>query len=430
MSNKRIKNGWAFYDWANSVYSLVIATAIFPIYFSSISPEILSLAGYDFESAALYSYSLAAAFIVVAILSPVLSGIADYSGNKKLFMQIFAYLGSASCLSLYFFNDSNIFFGLTMSALASIGFWGSLVFYNAFLPEIAKPEEQDALSAKGFSLGYIGSSLLLIFNLLMITFPESFGISDAGQASRISFLTVAIWWAGFAQITFRRLPRLPTNINNRKPKESGYLWRGFRELKKVALHVNQDSNLRKYLYAFFFFSTGVQTIILLASLFGNNELGMESGKLIATILIIQFVGIAGAQLFAFLSRKMGNLQSLKISIAIWAFICVLAFLLDKNDPMVEYKFYGVGALVGLVMGGIQAIGRSTYSKLLPETDSHASFFSFYDVTEKIAIVFGTVIYGYLIQITGDMKASALSLSIFFVIGFFQILRIKKTKNVY
>jgi UMF1 family MFS transporter len=231
MSSKRIKNGWAFYDWANSVYSLVIATAIFPIYFSSISPEILSLAGYDFESAALYSYSLAAAFIVVAILSPVLSGIADYSGNKKLFMQIFAYLGSASCLSLYFFNDSNIFFGLTMSALASIGFWGSLVFYNAFLPEIAKPEEQDALSAKGFSLGYIGSSLLLIFNLLMITFPESFGISDAGQASRISFLTVAIWWAGFAQITFRRLPRLPTNINNRKPKESGYLWRGFRELK-------------------------------------------------------------------------------------------------------------------------------------------------------------------------------------------------------
>ena len=427
MSSKRIKNGWAFYDWANSVYSLVIATAIFPIYFTSISPEVLSLAGYDFESAALYSYSLAAAFIVVAILSPILSGIADYSGNKKLFMQIFTYIGSASCLSLYFFDESNIFFGLTMSVLAGIGFWGSLVFYNAYLPEIAKLGEQDALSAKGFSLGYIGSSLLLIFNLVIITFPEKFGISDAAQATRISFLTVAIWWAGFAQITFKRLP---TNINNRKPKESGYLWRGFRELKKVALHVNQDANLRKYLYSFFFFSTGVQTIILLAGLFGSNELGMESGKLIATILIIQFVGIAGAQLFSFLSQRFGNLQSLKISIAIWAFICILAFLLDKNDPLVEYKFYGVGALVGLVMGGIQAISRSTYSKLLPETDSHASFFSFYDVSEKIAIVFGTVIYGYLIQITGDMKASALSLSVFFVIGFFQILRIKKTKNVY
>jgi UMF1 family MFS transporter len=427
MSSKRIKNGWAFYDWANSVYSLVISTAIFPIYFNSVSPEKLALFGINYESAALYSYSLSAAFIVVAILSPILSGIADYSGNKKLFMQIFAYIGSASCLSLYFFDESNIFFGLTMSALASIGFWGSLVFYNAFLPEIAKPEEQDALSAKGFSLGYIGSSLLLIFNLLMITFPDSFGLTDAGQATKISFLMVGFWWAGFAQVTFRRLP---ANINNRKPKESGYLWRGFRELKKVALHVNGDSNLRKYLYAFFFFSTGVQTIILLASLFGDNELGMESGKLIATILIIQFVGIGGAHLFSFLSKKFGNLQSLKISISIWAVICVLAYLLDKADPLVEFKFYGVGALVGLVMGGIQAIGRSTYSKLLPETDSHASFFSFYDVTEKIAIIFGTVTYGYLIQITGDMKASALSLSAFFILAFVQILRIKKTKNVY
>ncbi len=427
MSSKRIKNGWAFYDWANSVYSLVISTAIFPIYFNSVSPEKLALFGINYESAALYSYSLSAAFIVVALLSPILSGIADYSGNKKLFMQIFAYIGSASCLSLYFFDASNIFFGLTMSALASIGFWGSLVFYNAFLPEIAKPEEQDALSAKGFSLGYIGSSLLLIFNLLMITFPESFGLTDAGQATKISFLMVGLWWAGFAQVTFRRLPN---NINNRKPKESGYLWRGFRELKKVALHVNQDSNLRKYLYAFFFFSTGVQTIILLASLFGDNELGMESGKLIATILIIQFVGIGGAHLFSFLSKKFGNLQSLKISISIWAVICVLAYLLDKADPFVEYKFYGVGALVGLVMGGIQAIGRSTYSKLLPVTDSHASFFSFYDVTEKIAIIFGTITYGYLIQITGDMKASALSLSAFFILAFVQILRIKKTKNVY
>lgn len=427
MTTKRIQFGWAFYDWANSVYSLVISTAVFPIYFAAVSPERIELFGSDFESTALYSYSLSFSFVLVALLSPFLSGIADYSGNKKNFLKVFAFMGSLACMALYFFNDDNIYFGIGFSVIASVGFWGSLVFYNAFLPEIAKPDEQDALSAKGFTLGYIGSATLLILNLTMITLPETFGFADTGAATRFSFLLTGIWWIGFAQITFRRLP---LNVHHRKPKEKGYLFQGFRELRSVINLVSADARLKVFLYSFFFFSVGVQTIILLASLFGSQELGLDTTKLIATILIIQFVGIGGANLFAWIARKYGNILSLKISIVIWALICVLAYLLEKADPLVEYKFYGVGALVGLVMGGIQSVGRSTYSKLLPETKSTASFFSFYDVNEKVAIICGTFVYGYLIELTGDMKASALAMSLFFIIGFLQLLRLKRSTWVY
>ena len=424
--NKRIKNGWAFYDWANSVYSLVISTAVFPIYYSSVAPETVDVFGTDRPSSALYSYTLSISFALVAILSPFLSGIADYTGKKKRFLQGFCYLGAAACASLYFFDGDNLWFGLSMSVLASLGFWGSIVYYNSFLPEIAPPEEQDRLSAKGFSLGYIGSALLLIFNLAMITFPETFGLEDKGQASRISFLTVGIWWAGFAQITFARLP---DNIYHRKPGER-YIWKGFQELRKVWIELKDLRALRRFLYSFFFFSTGVQTVILLASIFGEKELGLATGKLIGTILIIQFVGIAGAYLFSWISKMKGNFMSLKISIIIWTAVCITAYTLSKHDPFVEYKFYIIGAAVGLVMGGIQSISRSTYSKLLPETMSHASFFSFYDVTEKIAIILGTFVYGYLIELTGDMKMSALALSGFFILGYLLLLRVDKSKLVY
>lgn len=430
--NKKSKNAWAFYDWANSVYSLVISTAIFPNYFAAVTESYyggsdIPFLGMEIPGSSLYSYSLSFSFILVAIISPFLSGIADHTGSKKSFLRFFANLGAISCGALYFFDGSNLWLGLSASILASVGFWGSLVFYNAFLPEVAKPEEQDSLSAKGFSLGYIGSSILLIANLIMIQKPELVGLADAGEASRWSFLLVAIWWAGFTHLCLRGLP---TNPNKRKPSKH-YIFSGFKELRQVLNELKELKALRRFLYSFFAFSMGVQTVILLASLYGKAELGMEVGQLIGTILIIQFVGIAGAYLFSYISKKMGNKQSLKISIFIWGLLCFAAYSLSGDDPNVAYKFYALGGMVGLVMGGIQAISRSTYSKLLPdETKSHASFFSFYDVTEKLAIVLGTFSYGYLIFLTGSMRMSALALSIFFVIGFLLIMRMPKSKHVY
>lgn len=427
MTTKRMQFGWAFYDWANSVYSLVIATAIFPIYFAAVSPEEIVFMGKSYPSEALYSYTLAFSFVIVALLSPVLSGVADYTGNKRWFLRFFAYMGSIACMGMYFFDESNVYLGLGLSIIASIGFWSSIVFYNAYLPEVAKPEEQDAVSARGFTLGYIGSALLLIVNLVMISFPEMFGFADEGAATRFSFLTTGIWWLGFTQFS---VTRLPVNIHNRTPDRRAILMHGFKELKAVIDIVKKDQSLKVYLYSFFFFSVGVQTIILLAGLFGSEELGLESTKLIATILIIQFLGIAGANLFAWVARKYGNLLSLKISIFIWVIICLLAYILDNNDPLVEYKFYFIGGLVGLVMGGIQSVSRSTFSKLLPETQSTASFFSFYDVTEKIAVICGTFVFGYLIELTGDMRLSALALSVFFVLGFTNLMRLRKGTWVY
>jgi UMF1 family MFS transporter len=429
MRNRKTQNAWAFYDWANSVYSLVISTAVFPIYFESATVaqgrEMVTILGFEARNTVIYSYSLSLSFLLVAIMSPLLSGIADYTGKKKRFLQFFCYLGAISCSGLFFFYGRNIYYGLGLSVLASIGFWGSLVFYNAFLPEVAKPEEQDRLSARGFALGYAGAALLLILNLMMIQMPDVFGLADSGAASRWSFLMVGIWWAGFAQISFRRLP---DNPYHRKPGKRWFL-KGYEELLKVGRHMRKLKSLRRFLYSFFMYSIGVQTVMYLASLFGKTELGLETSTLIMTILIIQFVGIAGSFLFSFIARKLGNLQALKISIVIWAFICYFAYTMSATDPNVVYKFYFIGGMVGLVMGGIQAISRSTFSKMLPKTHSHASFFSFYDVSEKIAIVAGTLVYGYLIHITGSMKMSALALSIFFIAALILIYRVKKTKYV-
>ena len=431
MKNK-VQNAWAFYDWANSVYSLVISTAVFPIYFEAVTrnaseANTVQFLGFELMNSTLYSYSLSISFIIVAIISPILSGIADHTGAKKQFLRFFCYLGAISCGLLFFFVGDNIAYGLAASVLASIGFWGSLVFYNAFLPQIATPNEQDKLSAKGFSLGYIGSSLLLIFILIMTQYPESFGFSDTLMATRASFILTGIWWLAFGQLSLHYLPD-----NQFKKKASrDYIWKGFEQIKAVISKLKDLKNLRNYLYSYFLFSVGVQTVILLASLFGSVELELETSKLITTILIIQFVGIAGALIFSRLSHKIGNLGALKLSIAIWAIICFGAFTLDKNDTNIEVKFYLLGATVGLVMGGIQSLGRSTYSKLLPKgTKNTASFFSFYDVTEKIAIVIGTITYGYLIDLTGSMTMSVLSLSIFFVLAFLQMLRVKKGAYVY
>lgn len=407
--------GWTFYDWANSVYSLVISTALFPVYYNAVttsdSGDKVLFFGHEFTNTVLYSYTLSLSFLILVILSPILSGIADEANRKKSFMQIFCYVGAAGCASLFFFEGpGTLAIGLLGTLLASVGFWGSQVFYNSFLPIIAPRRMQDRVSARGFSLGYLGSSLLLIFGLVVISYAEEIGFADTGQATRMVFLVVAIWWAGFAQITFRRLRE------KKKPMDLsfGVIASGYRRLSKVVKDLKGRSRLINFLIAFFLFSVGVQTIILLSAVFGSKELGLDPSMLIVLVLVIQFVGMAGATLFARLSERIGNLSALQIATAIWAAICVIAFLLHESTPHGLYLFMATGALVGLVMGGIQALSRSTFSKLLPEGVETTTWFSFYDVTEKVAIVTGTFVYGYVEDLTGSMNYSALSMSVFFI----------------
>lgn len=428
--DKKLTHGWAFYDWANSVYSLVISTAVFPIYYETITQTdsgFVNFLGMQFNSTSLYTYALSFSFLIVAFISPLLSGIADYVGNKKSYMKFFCYFGSVSVMSLYFFQGiDTLWIGIVFSIFASIGFWGSLVFYNAYLPEVAYSDQQDHVSALGFIYGYIGSVLLLIFNLTMVMKPEWYGITDPSMAPRISFITVGLWWMIFAQVTFRLLPE---NVHHKMPKHN-FIFRGFQELKKVLGELKDQPNLLNFLTSFFLYSVGVQSIILLATIYGKSEIGLSTSSLILTIIVIQLVGIAGAYFFSNLSKLIGNITTLKITIVIWALACLSAYYLDKNDPNVQLKFYVISGFIGLVLGAIQTLSRSTYSKLLPEeTKDPTTYFSFFDVTEKLAIVWGTFIFGLAVAITDSMRLSILLLCLFFVASFVVLSFMKKTKYV-
>ena len=430
--SKKLINAWAFYDWANSVYPLVISTAVFPIYYTSMANSFANTEGDIFflgtywNPTTLYDYNLALSFLIVAFCSPILSGIADYTGNKLKFLKGFCFLGSVSVISLYFFDGvSTLWVALLCTIFASIGFWGSIVFYNAYLPEVAFPEQQDIVSAKGFMYGYFGSVLLLVFSLVLIQKPDWFGITDPTLAPRITFVLVGLWWFGFAQITYRRLPN---NVFNQKP-DKDYIWKGFLELITVFKSLGQHSQLKYFLIAFFFLSVGVQTIILMAGIFGSEELGLPTLNLILTILLVQIVAIFGAYLFSRLSDKIGNFATLKITLFIWCIVCFIAFVLDRNQPNIDYYFYAMGIVLGFVLGATQSLTRSTYSKLLPETHDHATYFSFYDVTEKIAIVLGMIVFGLLIALTGSMQYSVLALAVFFLLAFLVLYKVKRTTHV-
>lgn len=411
------------YDWANSAYNLVITSTIFPAYYIGITTtekgDQVSFFGWELANSSLLNYALALAYLIIALLSPILSSIADLKGNKKRFMKLFCYMGAVACAGLFFFKADRIELGILFSMIAAIGYCGSLVFYNAYLPEIARESEQDRVSAQGFAYGYIGSVLLQIVCLIIV-----FGLPDGDLPYRLSFLLVGIWWAAFAQISFRYLP-------NGKPaamSDSGHGWlsNGFKELRKVADKVKHLPVLKTFLIAFFCYSMGVQTVLLAAAEFGKKEIYMikegvkvplGTEELIIAILLIQVVAIAGAVLMARLSQKWGNIKVLTGAVLMWILICVLAYW-TRN----AVQFYALAVAVGLVMGGIQSLSRSTYAKLMPETRDTASFFSFYDVTEKIAIVIGMFSFGFIEHVTGNMRHSIFALGIFFMFGLLFLIR--------
>jgi MFS transporter, UMF1 family len=428
LNNPRTVRAWCMYDWANSVYSLVITSSIFPIYYKAVAVEngsdLISIFGFRIQNSILYTYSLSFSFLVVALILPLLSGIADYTGKKKFFMKIFVFMGGLACMGLFFFKDINdLPWGIFCSIVASIGYSGSLVFYDAFLPEIVSEDRYDATSARGYSMGYYGSVVLLIICLVMIMNATAFGFpNDEGQATglatRFAFLLTGAWWIGFAMIPFSILQE-----NHNRKAEGKLFTRGYQELRKVWASLKDSSQLKRYLFAFFFFNMGVQTVMYLAQFFGTDILKMTESKLIATVLIIQLVGALGAYSFARLSRIYGNKKALTFLIGIWIIICLYAYFITN-----EFQFYALAFIVGLVMGGIQALSRATYAKLIPpSTIDHASYFSFYDVTYNISIVFGTFSYGFINQITGSMRNSVLALAIFFIIGFIFLTAVKSKK---
>jgi UMF1 family MFS transporter len=420
---KKVINGWAMYDWANSVYNLVITSTIFPAYYEAVTGDgneatindTVVLFGRTFVNTALYQYTLGVAFIIVAAMSPLLSSIADYKGNKKQFLFFFCTMGSMACSALYFFDKHNVGYGLICLIVACVGFWSSLVFYNSYLPEIASPEDQDRVSAKGFAMGYMGSVILQLICFVFVLMPEKFGITG-GKAAQVSFLLVGIWWWGFGQLALSKLPK--GTQKEQKPDKGNIFTSGYKELSIVWKQLSALPVLKTYLSAFFFYNMGVQTVMLAATLYGKSELNIPTTNLIISILIIQLVAIPGAFLIAKLSNKIGKFKSLMFCIVFWILLCVVGYLLPRNGIK---EFYMLAVMVGFVMGGIQSLSRSTYAKLMPVTKDTTSFFSFYDVTEKIAIVIGMFSFGYINEISGSQRNSVLTLVIFFAIGFVLLL---------
>ena len=408
LNDRKTINGWAFFDWANSAYYLVISTAIFPIYFSGVTNPEVHLFGGTISNTALYSFSVSAAYILIALISPLLSGIADYTGRRMYFLKSFTIAGATGCIALFFFRSpETMWIGTTAFILGTIGAAGGLVFYDSYLPMIASEDQYDKVSARGYAYGYVGSVLLLVFCLLMIQKPEWFGISSATLPSRISFVLVGVWWLGFSQITFSRLPK---DSPLQAPKKM--FSKGWNELIQVWHIIKHDRQIILYLASYFFYIAGVHTVIYLASLFADRELGFKDAELIITILLLQLVAAPGAYLFAGLSKRKGNKWSLLVQLVIWIIICVGAYATTE-----KWQFFSIAALVGLVLGGIQSLSRSTYAKLLENrTEDLTSFFSFYDVLSKVAIVSGTFIFGLVNSITGSMRASVLVLAVFFLIG--------------
>lgn len=420
--NPKIMTAWTFYDWANSVYPLIINATIFPIYYEMITnkngSDIVEFLGFQFINTSLYAYSLSFAFLLIAFLSPLLCGIADYTGRKKGFMQFFCYLGSISCLSMYFFTENTMPLGILLVILSSIGFSGSIVFYNAYLPEIASREKQDHLSARGFSMGYIGSTILLIANLLMYLRPEWFGDISPNMAARISFLTVGIWWIVFAQIPFYYLP---SSVKTKIKRD--YIFYGYRELVHIWKKSRTIPILTRFLIAFFVFNIGINTVLLQSTLFGKKVIRMEPYQLLFIILIIQWVAALGAYLFSYVSSIKGNLVTLQATILIYTLATVFGFFIVNAT-----QFYLLAMVIGLVMGGSQSLARSTYSKMLPPQEEHASFFSFYDVCEKLGVVIGMGIFGLIETLTSNMRYPLIFIGIIFFSGFLLLGWVKKANR--
>ncbi|MCS4436534.1 MFS transporter [Aquiflexum gelatinilyticum] len=424
-NDRKTIRAWAMYDWSNSVYSLVIASAIFPAYYNSITTtdagSKITVFRFEIENTAAYSINLGLAFGIIALVSPLLSSISDYYSNQKKFMQFFCYQGAIGCSSLFFFDGPKmVHFGLAFMMLATIGYSGSIVFYNSYLPAIATEDQQDKVSARGYAFGYIGSTTLLLLNLAAILNQEALGIEDGSLLPRISFLLTGIWWFGFAQVTFRKLPK---GIYSKTTTERQFLLNGYRELAKIWGRLKNEPKLKMYLMSFFFYIMGVQTVMFMAASFGEKEVGMGMTELIITILLLEYVGIIGAFLFAWISKKMGNLQALTIAVTIWIFVCIGSYFIQT-----AFHFYIAGFFIGMVMGGIQSLSRSTYAKFIPKTENNAGYFSFFDVCEKLAMMCGLVMWGLMDNLTGSMRNSIIALAIWFSIGLILLMVVSKLEK--
>ncbi len=423
-NDKRLIRSWSMFDWANSAYNLVINSTIFPVYYTTITKNAetgsttVSFFGFEFVNTALSNFALSVSYLIMALSLPFISAYSDAAGKRKFFMKMFTYLGAFACMGLFFFKIDTLEWGIICFSLAAMGYIGGVAFNNSYLPIIATPDQQDRVSAQGFAYGYVGCVTLQIICFVFIFKPEWFGITDPSLPARLSFLLVGLWWVLFSQIPFRFLPRNRPSIGKERMP---FFQKVKTEFTGVLAQIKRIPAIKKFLPAYFFYAMGIQTLVIVAAAFGQKELNLGADKLIASILLIQIVAIGGAYIMSVFAKKFGNIKVLMVVVFLWILICGASYFMAN-----EYHFYMMAFMVGLLMGGIQSLSRSTYSKLIPtDIEDTTSFFSFYDVAEKFAIVIGLLSFGIIEQITNNIRYSALSLGVFFLIGFFLLFPVLK-----
>lgn len=412
---KREIFGWAMYDFANSAFATTILAVIFNHYFATVvagGERGVEFFGFRLHGASLFTFSISLSMLISAILAPFLGAVADASASKKRFLLIFCYMGVLFTGLLYFVGEGNYWRGAIFFILANIGFAGGNVYYNAFLPEISTDKNIGRISGLGWALGYIGGGALLALNLIMLKYPNLLGLGEGFFSVQDCFLSVSLWWFVFSLPTFfllrERAQKIPL------PAETGYLKEGYQRLRRTFGRIRTFRELTKFLVAYLIYNEGIETVIVMASIFGADVLKMETGEIILFFLMVQGIAFFGSLLFGFLADALGNKRTIIISLAIWSLIVIWAFRLGIIwHPKTEYWVLGI--LTGIVLGGSQAASRSLQGVFTPDANS-AEFFAFYGVSGKFASIFGPLIYGILIALTGSVQSGILSVLVFFVVG--------------
>ena len=470
--------GWTMYDWAISAFSTTVGTVFLGPYVTSIAEAaaeqtggLLQLGNIPIRPDSLFAFGVSASVLMQVSLLPILGALADYSHLRKRLLVLFSTIGALATLLMFFITPGGHWYAASLFIIANVSFGASVVFYNAYLPDIASPERRDHVSASGFAMGYLGGGLLLLLNLIMFMFSDSLGLDEA-MVSRISLASAGVWWLGFSLITFRLLRS--RHKMRPLPADENYLTVGFTQLSHlletprwivitllllplaipvllilrlptvvvllpavgpigvlIIFIVRKSRTLpeaMKYLLAYLLYNDGIQTVIAISAVFGAEELGIPVSRLALIILMIQFTAFLGAYLFSYLARRMGTRNAIILSLVIWSIAVIYAFFGMKNTailpalgiPQAEFEFWLLGVTIALVLGGSQALSRSLFSQMIP-ADQEAEFFSFYEVSERGTSWMGTFIFGVVNQAFGSLRLGLLSVIFFFLAGLILLL---------
>ncbi len=408
--------GWCMYDWANSAFATVILASVLPVYFASLVPPEgarLSLLGFSrtLPASALWGYAVSCSMLLVALSAPYLGALADRHGRRRHLLIFFTLGGATATALLSLAGPGQYLLAALLLILANIGFAAGNIFYNAFLPALARGTELDRLSARGFALGYIGGGVMLLLAFVIIQGYDTFGFADRGAASRAGFLLTGLWWGLFSLPAFRYV-REEAFVRSPEP-----LPKGFRGYLKTFGHIRRYPDLLRFLVAFLFYNDGIQTIILVSAIFGREELGLSEVSILGCFLMIQFVAMPGALLFGRLAEKIGAQRSVLISLALFISVTVFAYFMTRG-----WEFWLLGFIVALILGGSQAISRSLFASMVPQPKS-AEFFGFYAISGKFASIFGPLVFALIADLTGSTRLSILALTAFFAIGIVLLLSV-------